>query len=115
MSDFASGVLVGIFGLWAFQHLLTAWVIRREEKLVKKLEQEITQYNQDNNIWARVEEHGGQYYLYNATNDEFLAQGSGYQDLLQKVDSIHPGKTVVIGEGEWSVRNRLKQELKAQQ
>lgn len=115
MSDFASGVLVGILSLWLFQYGLAAWINHKEQKLIEQLEREITQHNLDNNIWARLEEHNGQYYLYNAKNNEFLGQGSDYADLFQHVDSTHPGKTVVIGEGDWETRNRLKQDYQSQQ
>lgn len=114
MSDMIIGVIVGIaIGLVAAYFLmqfLLALVMRRTEhqleSLVKSLEESISKA-----IPARVEEDGGVFYVYNAQDGSFLAQGRTLEELRDRISARWPDATVHVTEGETEVLERLKATL----
>ena len=114
MSDMILGMIIGMaIGLVAAYFLLqvfVSWMLRRSEQrlemLVKAIEQVTT-----NQIAARVEEEGGIFYVYNAKDGSFLAQGQTLTELRERIEARWPDATVHVTEGETEVLERLKATL----
>lgn len=114
MSDMVIGIVIGVvIGLVAayflLQFMLSILLRRSEERLdmlVKAIEQATV-----NQIAARVEEEGGVFYVYNAKDGSFMAQGSSLTELRERIEARWPDATVHVTEGETEVLERLKATL----
>jgi vancomycin resistance protein YoaR len=73
------------------------------EALVKALEEVSA-----NNIQARVEEDSGVFYVYNAQDGTFLAQGRTLTELRERLEQRWPDAVVAVTEGDTAVLERLK-------
>ena len=65
------------------------------DKMFKKLEEQAAQEQPDvadNTIVVRVEKHGDNFYLYDETTDEFVAQGKNMEEIREVVYAKYRGK-----------------------
>ena len=101
--DFLFGIAVGIAIVF-----LSFWVatIRLRRNLAAVLEKANQDFNEVK-ITARVEEHAGVFYLYNAATNEFLAQGSTASELIDRLGK--PNLNIVVNQGEPEVLSKLQE------
>ena len=107
MLEFIVGMFVGIGISYVFYRLLIIWTLRQIANIDEVL-QTIKETHVAKLIPARVEEHNGIFYVYNAEDDTFLVQGSNLQELKDKLEKSYQDKKIVVTEGEESVLTRLK-------
>ena len=105
--SFIIGVAIGLVAAYFLLQVFVSWMLRRSEErlemLVKAMETVASNY-----IAARAEEENGVFYIYNAKDGSFMAQGSSLTELLEHIDARYPGVTVSVTEGETEVLDRLK-------
>jgi len=90
---------------WAlFNWIVRPWIIRRLEKRIAELELVLEQVN-ENVVEAKVEEHHGQFYLFDKNTDTFLAQGSTAQEVA---DKMKKSLQVYVTAGDPNVIQRFK-------
>lgn len=105
--DFLLGLAVGIIGTTIVIRILLSMAVRRAEATIQALEYAINELK-NSTVSARVEEHDGVFYVYNAEDGTFLVQGSSMIELQEKLDSQYQNKNIVVTEGDESVLTRLK-------
>ena len=115
MDDFIVGVVVGsVLGMlvaYIFTQVVI-WLTLREirkqvdlDGLVQRFEQETV----TSNIQARIEEHQGMFYVYDISDNQFIAQGTDANDLAQAVvQRAGDNHTVTIAEGDKDVIERFR-------
>ena len=70
---------------WAlFNWVVRPWLVRRLETRIAELELVLEKVN-ENVIEAKIEEHHGQFYLFDKNTDHFLAQGYTAQEIGDKM------------------------------
>lgn len=104
IETFLFGAAVGAFGICILALKMITSAVNREEKRVVKI---------DNGIPSKVEEVNGVFYIYNADNNEFLAQGNTAQEILAHLNFRMPNAHIRVVEGESDVVKRLKSTLPA--
>lgn len=107
MTEFIVGLIFGIALTLVVVRIALTIAVRRAEATIQALEQAINVLN-SSTISARVEEHDGVFYVYNAEDGTFLVQGSSMTELQEKLDSQYQNKNIVVTEGDESVLARLK-------
>ena len=107
MTEFIVGLVFGIALTLVAVRILLTIAVRRAEATIQALEQAIDALN-SSTITARVEEHDGVFYVYNADDDTFLVQGSSMNELQEKLESQYQNKNIVVTQGDESVMARLK-------
>ena len=115
MDDFIVGVIVGsILGVivtYIFTRVVI-WLTLREirkqvdiDGLFQRLEQETV----TGSIQARIEEHQGMFYVYDISDNQFIAQGPDANTLAQAVvQRAGNERTVTITEGDKDVIERFR-------
>jgi len=89
MEDFLS-----IFGVFALGFIL-GWVLREElakrrvDYIMKQLDQDLGEI-EDELINIKIEQHSGQYYVFNKETDEFMAQAPTRKELEDSLASRFP-------------------------
>jgi hypothetical protein len=101
--DFLFGIAVGIAIV-----ALTVWIAIRRirhqlEAVLEKAHQDFSEVK----ITARVEEHAGVFYLYNADTSEFLGQGSTASELIDRLGK--PNLNIVVNQGEHEALSKLRE------
>ena len=93
---------------WAlFNWVVRPWLMRRLEKRIAELELVLKEVN-ENVVEAKIEEHHGQFYLFDKDNDHFLAQGYTAQECA---DKMKKKLQVYITAGDPDVISRFKATL----
>ena len=95
---------------WAlFNWIVRPWILRRLETRIAELELALKEVSEDV-VEAKIEEHHGQFYLFDKNTDTFLAQGHTAQEVADKMKKkLH----VRISEGDPDVIQRFKDTLPA--
>ena len=105
--SFIIGVAIGLVAAYFLLQVFVSWMLRRSEErlemLVRAMETVASNY-----VSARAEEENGVFYIYNAKDGSFMAQGSSLTELLDHVSARYPGVTVSVTEGDSEVLDRLK-------
>lgn len=101
--DLIIGLLLGLALAWAWQKFViwhTLRLLERDGVDIQQVMDDIRGQGQSQRqpqvINARMEEHQGQFYLYHADTNEFIAQGATAQDLDQRTDQRYGHQPVVI-------------------
>ncbi len=90
---------------WAiFNLIVRPWLNRYLERKISELDQEIA-YIKQVYRQVKIEEHHGQFYLFDADTDQFLGQGHTAQDFA---DKLSKDMTIKIVQGEPEVIARFK-------
>ena len=104
---FIGGIVIGFVASYLLLQYFVGWMLRRSEErlemLVRAMETVANDY-----IAARAEEENGVFYIYNAKDGSFMAQGSSLTELLDHVSARYPGVTVSVTEGDTEVLDRLR-------
>jgi hypothetical protein len=83
-------------------------------QLTKQLEDSIEQSEKlAQNIEARVEEHAGVFYVYNAQDESFIAQGRTVEELREHINRRSIEGRIFITKGDNDVIQRLKTNIGA--
>ena len=108
------GIAVGAFGLGIFAHQIwvkiVVWHTLREmrraginiEELLREEEPAVSR-----DIACRLEQHDGIWFLYNADNNEFVAQGRTRRELDEAVAQRFPDRRVVARDVDEEIRARF--------
>lgn len=92
--------------------LILRWVMRRAiDRIVSKIDQELAEADTDTGPKLRVELDQNIYFTYNASNNQFVCQGTSVQQLRERLSEMFPGQTATIIEGDPSVLAAMQQEL----
>ncbi len=95
---------------WAiWQFIVRPWVIRRLETRIAELELVLEKVSEDV-VEAKIEEHHGQFYLFDNNTDHFLAQGYTAQEVA---DKMKKKLQVYVTAGDPDVIKRFKDTLPA--
>lgn len=95
---------------WAiWQFIVRPWVMRRLERKIAELEL-VLEKTVENIVEAKIEEHHGQFYLFDKTTDTFLAQGFTAQEIADKMKKT---LQVYVTEGDPDVIQRFKNTVPA--
>lgn len=110
MEQFIYGIVAGLV-LAYFVAQIVIWQTMRQirqrmdvDELIKQLETRV----EEAVIQVRIEEHQGEFFVYNIENDQFLAQGRDAASLKAAVESRSDGRTVLITEGDKDVIERFR-------
>ena len=106
--ELLAGIGLGI----AITVILTVYILHRAEAALRKdvdtLVEAIKAEAAKTVISARVEQHSGVFYVYDATNDHFLAQGNTVAELRETLEKRFRGKNIFVTEGDESVISALR-------
>jgi ribosome-binding ATPase YchF (GTP1/OBG family) len=108
MIDFLLGMGLGI----ATTVVILYFIIKRAEAhLVDNIKTIMDQLEEQtkNIISARVEQHDGVFYVYNVSDNSFIAQGNSVQEIRESIESRMKDATVLVTEGDESVLAALKE------
>jgi 5'(3')-deoxyribonucleotidase len=95
---------------WAlFNWVVRPWILRRLETRIAELELALKEVN-ENVVEAKIEEHHGQFYLFDKNTDHFLAQGYTAQEVA---DKMKKKLQVYVTAGDPDVIKRFKSTLPA--
>lgn len=95
---------------WAlFNWIVRPWILRRLETRITELELALKEVN-ENVVEAKIEEHHGQFYLFDKNTDHFLAQGYTAQEVANKMKKK---LQVYVTTGDPDVIKRFKATLPA--
>lgn len=108
MTEFIVGFVFGI----AISLTIVYFIIKRAEAhlmdnlktIMEELEQETKKV-----VSARVEQHNGIFYVYNAQDNTFITQGSTLQEIRTKIEDRMKDVTVIVTEGDELVLSALKE------
>ena len=90
---------------WAVFHIVVRpWLIRRLETRIAEMETALGRLA-EHTVEAKVEEYHGQFYLFNKTTDEFLAQGYTAAEIA---DKMKKPLQVSVTEGDPDVIQRFR-------
>lgn len=106
--ELLAGIGLGI----AITVILAVYILNRAEAALKKdvdtLVEAIKTEAAKTVISARVEQHSGVFYVYDTTNDHFLAQGNTIAELRETLEQRFSGKNIFVTEGDQDVIDRLR-------
>lgn len=105
--DFLLGLGIGIVATAIVIRILLAIAVRRAEATIQALEYAINELK-NSTVSARVEEHDGVFYVYDAEDDTFLVQGTDLSELKRNLETRYRDKNIVVTQGDESVLARLK-------
>ena len=95
---------------WAlFNWIVRPWILRRLETRIAELELALKEVSEDV-VEAKIEEHHGQFYLFDKNTDTFLAQGYTAQEVA---DKMKKKLQVYVTAGDPDVIQRFKATLPA--
>ena len=103
----AIGMAIGLVAAYFLLQVFVGWMLRRSEERLEMLVRAMETVAA-NQIAARVEEENGIFYVYNAKDGSFLAQGTTLTELREHIESRWPDATVSVTEGDIAVLERLK-------
>jgi vancomycin resistance protein YoaR len=107
MENFIIGAVAGVIVTAVVLRVALHLAVRRAEKTLEALEQAIENL-QANMIPARVEQHDGMFYVYNARDNSFIAQGTSLAELRSRIEGRMKDAHVVVQEGDPAVLEALK-------
>ena len=93
-----------VIGWLIFNLIVRPWLNRYLVNKIDELDQQIAYIKQVYKT-AKIEEHHGQFYLFDAETDEFLGQG---RDAQEFADKLRKDMTIKIVEGDPEVISRFK-------
>lgn len=100
-------VLLGMFiGAMAFKIFLHFAMRRASQDLSNLLA--VIEKLQQSMIICRVEEHHGIFYIYNVTDNSFVAQGKDLEEIRQAAERRWKNIDIMVNEGDKEVIDRLK-------
>lgn len=90
---------------WAlFNWIVRPWLMRRLESRIEEIESVLKKVA-ENVVEAKIEEHHGQFYLFDKHTDHFLAQGHTAQEIA---DKMKKSLQVYVTAGDPDVIQRFK-------
>lgn len=107
MIEFAIGIVAGIVASIVLVRLAVWYLLKKAEQRLQELIQTVEQA-QANSVQARVEEHDGVFYVYNAEDNTFMVQGTNIAELKKRINERWKDVRVYVTEGDESVLERLK-------
>lgn len=107
MENFIIGVVVGAICTALVLRVALYLAVRQAEKTLEALEQALQKIQTDM-IPARVEQHDGVFYVYNARDNSFIAQGTSLSELRSRIEGRMKDAHVVVQEGDPAVLEALK-------
>ena len=93
-----------VIAMALFHLVIKPWLIRRLETSIGELEKAMVR-SADNAVEVKVEEHHGQFYLFDKNTDVFLAQGYDAKEIASKMQK---SLQVYITVGDPDVIERFK-------
>ena len=108
MIDFLAGLAFGVTIIVVIMYFV---IKRAEAHLVGNIKTIMDQLEEQtkNIISARVEQHDGIFYVYNVSDNSFIAQGNSIQEIREGIESRMKDATVLVTEGDESVLAALKE------
>lgn len=107
MENFVLGFIIGATAAAAVIYWLLYSAFSHARKKLEQLIQEAEQTQAA--VTARVEEHEGVFFLYDISDETFIAQGRTISELQQRIDSrYHAQTTVHLKSDSAEVLDRLK-------
>jgi len=107
MENFLIGMFVGVVVTAIAIRIALHLAVKRAERTIESLTKAIEQLKLDH-VAARVEEHQGVFYVYNATDNSFMAQGATLAELRATIEARWSDRRVLVTEGEPEVLDRLR-------
>lgn len=107
MTEFIIGFVIGLAVTWVVYTVLIMRATAQAKSQIEAMISEITQQTKMI-IPARVERHDGVFYVYNAQDDTFMAQGNTLAELRQRIDSRWREAQVFVTEGDKDVLDALR-------
>lgn len=108
MGNFLSGVIVGICALWVIQYILARVYLHMTNRQIDELEKAIAEQKKNQQVTARVEKIGDDFYIYNIKNGEFIAQGRTLDEINSVIRQRWPDRMVLVTEGVGDAAKELK-------
>ena len=96
MLELVLGVLIGIFLHRAYIHIRVQML---EKRIEQKIDAVLTEYRK-NIIDSKIEYVNNTYFLYNKDTNEFLGQGSTFEELESFVRQKYPDKKFNVPQSE---------------
>lgn len=107
MENFIIGLVVGAIATAVVLRVALYLAVRQAEKTLEALEQALQKIHTDM-IPARVEQHDGVFYVYNARDNSFIAQGTSLAELRIRIEGRMKHAQVIVQEGDPAVLEALK-------
>lgn len=108
MGNFLSGIMVGICALWVVQYILARIYLHMTDRQIAELEKVIAEQKKNQQVNARVEKIGDDFYIYNIKTGEFIAQGRTLDEINTVIRQRWPDRMILVTEGVGDAAKELK-------
>ena len=99
MIDFVIDVIFWLVVIWLFMKVWEKYLTVKNEALVEQIKDMQAQIK-NTVIHVNIEKHNDTFYLYEKDTQEFIAQGSNFEEVKRHCETRFKGKAVVADEAQ---------------